>query len=455
MVAIYNVGLMFSFLKQDNDALESYRTCKWYYDRDREIFDRSPPLALHRFILQSAKEEEDRVLAAIEAEKESQRRVVAPKTKSALDQDDIFSRIDNIWSRNPDSANNVLSSKETKDLGKDGNFGFILDTARGRFLTEQGTKCHSMMSQPAGSRFCGNAAAETNKRLINSVQLSHSSVPRLQLTQLKKKKNAKEEEDTEAEDKKMLNPDEYFRMRICGDLQIDGAWLNETDPRKRFRQDLIENIVANEKNSNKSMKILREFLMVKRRDRTLKEGPDKDPKDMQKQAYYEVGYKMYSLQHTIRPNTSNEVTRKKVKPQMFHRSIVCRNASQYSTFITSPQSTASAPRLKLSSVAMSESPAKKEQERKKMMTTVAEELQRDICKLEKTVAKKKCWIDLASSKQSLTKRKEKKVEREEASATHDNLAKSIVRRAKEESARREQHAKTTAKHRALPNQLKP
>ncbi len=457
MVGIYNVGLIFSFLRLDNDALESYRTCRWYYDRDREIFHRSAPLPAQRFVYQSARDEEDRILASIAADKESRRHVDLPKTRTSLNQEDIFDHIDNIWAHNPESTGASLLQKDPRDARKEANFGLILASARCH-LGAPGSDSkrgfdRSVATMPAGSVGL-TTPGETTRPRIMSRSASGALSPKQLLMERERQKKEKDEE-TEAEDKKMLNPDQYFKTRICGDMQIDTHWLEETDPRKRFRQDMIQNIVSSERNSNKSVKILREFLMIKRRDRPIPDATEADPKAIQKQAFYEIGHRMYSLEKSVGPLSVNEAARK-VRSQ---RSLPAKKPSRHSVFmLRSPSTCVQSPQSfsrPSTTFLTEESPVRLEQERKRMMTTVAEQLQRDIFRLERVAAKKKCWQDCTSTKQSTNKRKERREQQQEAAAAHQSLAGSVIKRAKEETAMREQHSKAGQGHVQSQGRVKP
>lgn len=65
-----------------------------------------------------------------------------------------------------------------------------------------------------------------------------------------------------------IDPDEYFKETICSKMGIDLNWLQEKDTNKRFRINMIERIRQSEVKSLKAKHIMTDFLATKRRDKS-------------------------------------------------------------------------------------------------------------------------------------------------------------------------------------------
>ena len=110
--------------------------------------------------------------------------------------------------------------------------------------------------------------------------------------------------------KGILDPDEFIKGKICKELKIDNNWLEETDPIKRFRQDLIKKINKRERNVHRSLTILRSFLINKKRDYVIDEVNDKDWKSPKENAYYEIHQKMHKLKGNLYTNNRESQTKR-------------------------------------------------------------------------------------------------------------------------------------------------
>lgn len=163
----------------------------------------------------------------------------------------------------------------------------------------------------------------------------------------------------------MLYPDEYFKDRICLQLGVDRGWLEETNAKFRFRQNFIEQIQNSERNSARATKILRDYLMVKHRDKPEQRDPTAK-KYVAQQARKEMAFKALQIHSKLSEPFAKmicDVDRRK----KLSRGV--RPAAQRNVGGVRPQST-TAPK-----------------DQGKALVSAAEELQHEILELEKTVGR--------------------------------------------------------------------
>lgn len=352
-VGMYNIGLAYELLQQHTEALESYRMCSWYCRAEKDIF-KAPPKHAQRFVTESSADEERKMLAALEAKAEMQSAVQLPKAPVNVDCSDVQRAINSIWSRAADS-------RDASERVKTNNFKVILNTIKGRESVDgrSARKDNESYSERSSREFLSRQLAARGPVPISPT----SSGPRASA-----RKEPKFDRKSLKKEQKMLDLDNFFKMKICSDLQIDGDWLDETDPRKRFRQDMIESIMKRESNSHRSLKILKDFLVTKGKDNIVQEPEEKDPRALRKTAYYEIGHKMHSLQADLATQHPADSPK---KPQ---------NAVDRGQVVSSHRSLAE--ERKADAIA-------REQEQKKIMTKMAEKLQRDINYLEASIQSSK------------------------------------------------------------------
>eukprot|EP00826_Nyctotherus_ovalis_P027547 TRINITY_DN2152_c0_g3_i7.p1 TRINITY_DN2152_c0_g3~~TRINITY_DN2152_c0_g3_i7.p1 ORF type:complete len:446 (+),score=127.04 TRINITY_DN2152_c0_g3_i7:391-1728(+) len=253
-MGMYNIGLAYELMSQHTEALESYRMCKWYCRVERDIFYDSPQLSVQRFIAESSADQESKLLADLEAKAESVKVVEAPKKNNNFDDNDIQQIINSIWSQ-------TLDAKEINERIKAINFKLILNKIKGKDIpsTERvATSYQSFTERSSGEIATSKLTAKTSLPV-----LSGRSGLKVSARKEQKNKQLKNEQ-------RMLDLDNFFKTKICSDLEIDGDWLEETDPRKRFRQDMIESIMKRENNSHRSVNILKNFLVTKGKDNIVK-----------------------------------------------------------------------------------------------------------------------------------------------------------------------------------------
>jgi len=167
---------------------------------------------------------------------------------------------------------------------------------------------------------------------------------------------------------KQLYPEDFFKHKICNGMNIDLDWLEETNARVRFRQNVIEQIAESERESTKSTKILQEYLNQKRRDK-LPIFTNEEKATTIKRAKLEVNFKAF----TIRNNKNQQVVVQRTKSTM--RTPRKRQLSS----VRSSEKTGS----------VMKSTGKKGLNQNKALVTAAEELQREIIILEDYVDKDK------------------------------------------------------------------
>eukprot|EP00831_Metopus_contortus_P001233 TRINITY_DN10450_c0_g1_i1.p1 TRINITY_DN10450_c0_g1~~TRINITY_DN10450_c0_g1_i1.p1 ORF type:complete len:156 (-),score=50.45 TRINITY_DN10450_c0_g1_i1:32-499(-) len=95
-------------------------------------------------------------------------------------------------------------------------------------------------------------------------------------------------------ERKKLDPDENIKKKICERLSIPLQWLEENDPKIRFRQNMIKNINRDEKQSQRSLKILCDYLGKKRNTIQLR-GKDTEQIAITKQLQNEFSVKFGGL----------------------------------------------------------------------------------------------------------------------------------------------------------------
>eukprot|EP00826_Nyctotherus_ovalis_P048375 TRINITY_DN5690_c0_g1_i1.p1 TRINITY_DN5690_c0_g1~~TRINITY_DN5690_c0_g1_i1.p1 ORF type:complete len:611 (+),score=186.11 TRINITY_DN5690_c0_g1_i1:301-2133(+) len=348
-VGMYNIGLAYEQQQQHTEALESYRMCRWYCKMEREVF-KEPLKHVQRFLAESSAEEEAKILAGLEMKVEMQSAVHLPKAAHNFDSCDLQHIINSIWAK-------AVDSRDINERIKANNFKVILNTIKGGKSVDS-----------SNARKDNESYSERNSREFLSGQLTARGPTSISPTnagpRVSVRKEPKFGRKSLKKEQKMLDPDNFFKMKICSDLQIDGDWLDETDPRKRFRQDMIESIMKRESNSHRSLKILKNFLVTKGKDNIVQEPNEKDPRALQKTAYYEIGHKMHSLQTDLATQQSTDAPK---KPQ----NVVDRGQA-----LSSPRNLAEERK---------EDTIAREREQNKIMTTMAEKLQRDINFLENNI----------------------------------------------------------------------
>ena len=372
---IFNIGFAFAQQKKDNEALNSFLTCKWIILQQKTILGKRDAGIINDCLLKVILKEQKRIYAAREIAKDVPNS--EDKKKALLSTQEIDGHLDDIWIQ-PLSA-----SKESREICKSKNFNTILRIVHGNSKTKNHKKTAKkgkLMSLKPEE----NSTAETNAtncKLSNPEMLcsrrnsSHKSCCLAKFLSLpnsgKIKKDKNQEEDIFAHENKAMKLDQYFKETICKDMQISCGWLEEGDPHIRFRQDKIESILNKEKNSLRSLNILRDFLRVKKRDSLTHEiiGDQEDIK--QNEVFYSIGHKMLTLKNTFCKKDQNE--KKKIQSQTLHKG--------------KPETKLSSPKIKLSKFSVSK--PKLNSDQKTGMTTRCENLQRDIYHLERKITKTK------------------------------------------------------------------
>ena len=378
-IGIYSIGFAYELLSQHIEALESYRMCKWYCNAQRQIFGDNSPLNTLNFLTKSSAEEENKILATLDRKIELEK-AEAPKK---VDDNDVERIINSIWPRTTDSG-------EIDERIKASQFNSILNKIKGK---DKQTNTRAVNIQDSTKRSTDEFIIRTT--LPKSPQASRFSI---RAESQRKRQNSKGEQ-------KMLDPDNFFKRKICSDLQIDTDWLDEKDPRKRFRQDVIESIIKRENYSHKSVNILKKFLMTKSKDKKIKEPRENGPNALRSTAYYKLEHKIHVLKTDIAIQNYAQLSKTPT--------IAFYSSGRRATVLGSPTSLCKE---------QSKGPVK-EQEQKKVITKLVEKLRKDINNLERNIhqSKKKKKLNLNKKKQDNLDKEMKKYQSLANSIIHERI----------------------------------
>ena len=172
-----------------------------------------------------------------------------------------------------------------------------------------------------------------------------------------------------------MEPDGYFKHRICYHLGIDMEWLNERNSKKMFGMDKIELIKQEELKSLKAKKIMVDFLEGKKQNISRRELQSK--KDTEHIARNEIFMKAIKLRNQILPRT--------VKRESAVR--LNRNSSTRNTTYTNPAHKHIQKPIKKRCF-KTEKRAAKLPNYEKSIATVADKLQKNIKEIESSFKKK-------------------------------------------------------------------
>jgi len=382
-LSIYNMALAYLIDQRYKEVLNCYEMCKWCFRIEREIFAKTNMNEVQRFIIESILVEESSIVANVEVERPDPYNTIT--RNFSLEKEDIMNSIDRLWGLDPEA-------KEQYDRLKKKNFNEILISSQGLSITSEkhistpntfATQTHPASARPSIGKpddFFITATEESGSKKI-------------------KKKNTVIKRD------KMLNPDEYFKARIYRSMKLNTEWVEEPDKKKRFKQDLVKQIINTEKHSGKSLNMLKEFLITKSRDKISKESQSTDLRVLKKEAYYDIGYKIHTLQHDLQKDMNNV--------EKVEKNNNCKNSTCTKTKPTRRKVTGNNLLLPLN-----------EEQKKEKITRAAEDLQKEITTLEES---------LKSSKKVDKKKKDDVTSIKPYMDEHQNLAKSIINRGIEAS----------------------
>jgi len=348
LISIFNTAIIYSIIGLPPQSLESFRTCKWIDLTGSEIF----PMPANQ---KSQTEEFIRFAASDEAQKlqdleqkikddikvlEKQEK---QKGKKGLSPDEMKAHIDFLWKKS--TGEEKYESRQTAQLAinqqqehkERKEWKSILNNIHGKQISN---------SRPV---------TPTAEFRITKARKSIGSNPIQKFAKVSVQRQEKK--------LKLLNPDEYFRSKICGRMNIEENWLEESNPKLRFRQHLIEQIRESERQSMKAAKILKDYLMVKHRDKLETKNNDRNFKEVEKCTRNEMSFKVLSIKQQLSPlkGQKSEIKPLKRKTDLMKTPKSFRSSS--TTFRIRTQST----------------------DHKKEIVATAEELQREIYDLEKQV----------------------------------------------------------------------
>ncbi len=213
---------------------------------------------------------------------------------STISQESIGKRIDALWG-NSGTKGDCTEEKSGEDKGwrpiLAGIYGKVSDRSDERAgEAKNRRKVRSRSCVRRGAMTEGNSMAATAKKLGYRRQRKGTIIEEYW---------EKSRQQAMIRDQKALNPDEYFQTKICENMGIDMSWLQETDTRRRFRQNVIQRIHRSEKKSVRAAQIMRDFLATKRRDHLNLTTVEKDPKELEAWTRDEVFFHVYKLRSQI------------------------------------------------------------------------------------------------------------------------------------------------------------
>lgn len=198
--------------------------------------------------------------------------------------------------------------------------------------------------------------------------------------------------------KNVMNPDDYFKELICKALKIDVKNLHEPYFKKFLTQRKHNVAKIMESKERKELKFCKDLLKMKHKEVALKAGIEKDKGELKMSVQTDVAFriyrKAYGEEDDAKINENNALTRKGKTPKL-KRVSFSPTIQVTSTVPTSPiralpkrlrpSTSTSSNFLRLSAIntPVKVDPLKVEQENKRLLASVAEDIQRKIMLFEK------------------------------------------------------------------------
>jgi len=451
IITLYNLALAYDFLNLYAEALDSYRTCKFFNEVERKMFSWMPTPLLYTVVSSTIQMEIEKLQIELKSSV-NKYASITQKSKDILNPNEILTHIDNLWEKTAITQNRFDAQKLTKRKSED-NFKAILQTVKsnkGKNLLENNFNSQS----PQTMRSC---ITEFNNQSVTSFDASKPSIisssqnlsnlsPKMAMSMQTPRKGRKLSEFSQQleKEKSKLDPDEYFKKKICDELTIKTSWLNETDPKARFGQYFVKRIIDSEKESHKAVRILRGYLIDKKRDRIIHEPIEKNQRLIKRQAEQDIDAGLVIIKNQFTPSHHSEISlRKRTQSARYTDSSISLTSRSVKSKCYSPRSDSvgfrkfGTPVAAKNTIYKKEKPKdkdgvssdkiKKYEEFKKMLSTAAEDLQRDILDLEKSHA--------GTPSKKYKEYKPKKPESIDINSIlemHQNLANSVIGRAKRE-----------------------
>ena len=107
IMALYNIGFCYTLLGDRNNALDSYRTCKWFRNVEAKQFDNDEVLKIIKFVQESVREEGEKLEKMKEIIKEQENLLLKEQKKPRvyLTQNEILEHIDKLWIKSGNEDN--------------------------------------------------------------------------------------------------------------------------------------------------------------------------------------------------------------------------------------------------------------------------------------------------------------------------------------------------------------
>ena len=109
---LHNVGFCYTAIGSENDALDSYRTCKWCIAIQQKLLDKVKASHVQKFVQESVKEEEEK-FESLKKIRQMQSELLLKqlnKPRAFLTQNEILSQIDTLWGQSG-NVNNYTDAK--------------------------------------------------------------------------------------------------------------------------------------------------------------------------------------------------------------------------------------------------------------------------------------------------------------------------------------------------------
>ena len=366
LIVIYKTGLAHEMAGDKINAIQCYQFCQYWSKLQNYFFERKFS-NVRKFLIDTSIIERSRLELELKIENKTKNEVIPIKKIYIPNGNEIMDHVDNIWGRK-------LDIKEINDKIISTNVKGLINSSQGK-RTVKDNKLDLL-----GNKIRSEYNQLKNSDRIEMMFFTNSSISFN--SKNKRRSFGNIEYETIDKDKKKLDPDEYFKKRICNSMKITNEWLEEADRRRRFRQDMIETIGKAEKNSNRSFNILKNFILIKARDNLTNQVKNEDSKKLTKEAIYDVTHKIYTIQNDLNLGILN---RHIGRSQSTKKNFIKRIHTKVQDTENTNRRTSLEPKTNLPITLEPIQTLKVEQERKKRMTRIAEKLQRDIYQLEKNV----------------------------------------------------------------------
>ena len=312
-ITIYNMGIMNLMSRNYIETLECYTMCKWIDKILHLIFNNEYKMKMQQFIINLIRLNEEEINIIIKMERKIED---APTLSKRTIDEKINNDINITWKR---SEGSIGKDKQIRKA----MFNCIMDRVYKDNICRNSTKLKFITK---------TASAKTFKTANQSKELYKTA--KLPISISNTKKRFKRNYLTYKNDNITFNSDEYFKNKICSDFKMNLKWLHEKTRKKRIGQDNLEKIINNENKNVKSLNILKDFLMIKRKKIEHKRFKETDLMKSSREAFYDVSHKMCD----IKKDLNNQSAKYSIRhAKSINSNIIKRNASLKTKPTESPQ----------------------------------------------------------------------------------------------------------------------